>query len=68
MTTNTLTTFAGRAFHTPSRSMLGMWIARARERRALSKLDSRLLRDIGVDPADAAQEAARPFWEGPSRR
>ncbi len=40
----------------------------ARERAALAEASPELLRDIGVDPADAAREAARPFWELPERR
>lgn len=38
------------------------WASRARQRRALSRLDDRLLRDIGVSPYDAAHEADKPFW------
>jgi uncharacterized protein YjiS (DUF1127 family) len=38
------------------------WASRARQRRALSRLDDRLLRDIGVSPYDAADEADKPFW------
>ncbi|MBR0649305.1 DUF1127 domain-containing protein [Roseomonas terrae] len=41
-------------------------LARALERRAqraaLAALEPRLLRDIGVTPDDAAQEAGKPFW------
>lgn len=36
--------------------------ARARQRRALARLDDRLLADIGVSRREAAMEAARPFW------
>ncbi len=42
---------------------LRLWGALAAERRALSMLDDRLLRDIGLDRTDAAAEAARPFWD-----
>jgi uncharacterized protein YjiS (DUF1127 family) len=38
------------------------WLDRARSRRALLALDARALRDIGVTPAAARREAARPFW------
>lgn len=38
------------------------WIDRARERRALAKLDCRMLADIGVTRADAETEADKPFW------
>jgi uncharacterized protein YjiS (DUF1127 family) len=35
---------------------------RSRQRRALGRLDERLLRDIGVTRCDAAREAGKPFW------
>lgn len=35
---------------------------RARTRRHLATLDTRLLRDIGVSPSEAAEEANKPFW------
>jgi uncharacterized protein YjiS (DUF1127 family) len=38
------------------------WIERSREREALGHLDERLLRDIGVSRAAAAEEASKPFW------
>jgi uncharacterized protein YjiS (DUF1127 family) len=38
------------------------WQDRARSRRTLQSLDDRLLRDIGIDRVQAAQEATRPFW------
>lgn len=31
-------------------------------RRQLARLDDRLLRDIGFNPEQARQEAAKPFW------
>lgn len=37
---------------------LALWHFRARSRRELEQLDDRLLRDAGVDPA----EANKPFW------
>jgi uncharacterized protein YjiS (DUF1127 family) len=43
------------------------WITRARrvtaERQALSRMDDRMLADIGIDPATAKIEAARRFWD-----
>lgn len=39
-----------------------VWVALARSRRALAQLDERGLRDIGLDRATAADEAAKPFW------
>ncbi len=38
------------------------WQERARQRRQLSALEPYLFKDIGVDPADAYREAAKPFW------
>jgi len=47
----------GAAFDT-----LFAWAERARQRRALGRLDDRLLADIGVSPSEAAAEVAKPFW------
>ncbi len=38
------------------------WQRRADERGRLATLDSRLLADMGISQAAAAQEAAIPFW------
>jgi|GEM_PF-1259100 len=38
------------------------WQQRANERAALSSLDDRLLRDIGMDHASAQMEVKKPFW------
>ena len=38
------------------------WRRRVAQRDALSKLDGRLLKDIGVSHAEAAREARKPFW------
>lgn len=35
---------------------------RASQRQALSSLDDRMLRDIGVARAEADREAGKPFW------
>jgi uncharacterized protein YjiS (DUF1127 family) len=45
-----------------------LWARLFAERRALSQLDERLLRDIGLNEGDAAREAARPFWDIPVGR
>ncbi len=42
--------------------LVNLWFARHRQRRALGRLDTRLLHDIGVSPATAAREARKPFW------
>ncbi len=42
--------------------LLLAWQARASQRAALAKLESHLLRDIGISRAAALREAGRPFW------
>jgi uncharacterized protein YjiS (DUF1127 family) len=37
--------------------------ARSRQREALSKLDDRDLKDIGMTRQQANAEAAKPFWK-----
>lgn len=39
------------------------WETRQRTRKALTGLDNRLLRDIGLDPMTAGAEATKPFWQ-----
>lgn len=41
---------------------LRLWRRRARDRRELLRLDTRLLRDIGVTADEARCEATKPFW------
>lgn len=41
---------------------VGAALTRRRDRALLARLDSHLLRDIGIDPEHAAQESAKPFW------
>lgn len=38
-------------------------LARRRDRALLARLDSHLLRDIGLEPEIAAKECAKPFWQ-----
>lgn len=38
-------------------------LAHSRQRRALAALDRRLLDDIGLPHAEAAQEIRKPFWK-----
>jgi uncharacterized protein YjiS (DUF1127 family) len=49
-----------------TRSAVGRWFARSRERRALREIaernDFHLLKDIGVSQAEALREADKPFW------
>tara|TARA_R110002167_G_scaffold51005_1_gene148004 strand:+ start:530 stop:748 length:219 start_codon:yes stop_codon:yes gene_type:complete len=43
-------------------SLLLKWQERIEERQRLENLDPRLLRDIGLSPADVAEECRKPFW------
>ena len=38
----------------------------ARQRRQLARLDAHRLNDLGLTKAEAAVEAARPFWQMPA--
>ncbi len=38
------------------------WQERARQRRRLSELDDRMLKDIGLSRADVHREIEKPFW------
>lgn len=40
------------------------WELRLRTRKHLQNLPPHMLRDIGVDVAEAAAEAEKPFWRG----
>ena len=42
---------------------IAQWDDRRRTRAALSRLDRHLLRDVGLDPAHARSECAKPFWQ-----
>ena len=44
-------------------ALLYLWQSRYEERRALSEMDPRLLRDIGLNREAADQEAGKPFWQ-----
>ena len=48
-----------------SRAAAGLhtWSQRSRQRRQLSKLDQRLLKDIGVAYEDVWAEINKPFWK-----
>jgi uncharacterized protein YjiS (DUF1127 family) len=49
-----------------TRSTVGRWFARSRQRRALRELaernDFHLLKDIGVSKEEALREADKAFW------
>lgn len=42
--------------------VIALWHERSRQRRALMKLDDRLLSDIGIARSEAEYEADKPFW------
>jgi uncharacterized protein YjiS (DUF1127 family) len=53
------------ASETPAPSLfatIALWLERSAQRRALASLSLEALKDIGLDQAAAAQEAAKPFW------
>lgn len=39
-----------------------LWLERGRQRRALQRLDDRMLRDVGLSRADVGRETDKPFW------
>lgn len=43
-------------------AVIGAWIERARQRRALARLDDHLLRDVGISRDQVEAEATQPFW------
>ena len=47
-------------------SRIRRWRNLSRQRRALARLDDRILKDIGIRHEDAAVEAQRHFWDDPS--
>ncbi|HDZ57904.1 MAG TPA: DUF1127 domain-containing protein [Pseudomonas xinjiangensis] len=47
-------------------SRINRWRRLAYERRLLSSMDERMLRDIGVSRSDAERESARHFWDDSS--
>lgn len=49
-------------------AMLALWRTLWSERRALAKLDDRMLRDIGIDAEMARCELARAPWDLPFNR
>ena len=42
--------------------LVAKWIEARATRAALARLDTRLLRDIGLDKFQARAEVERPFW------
>ena len=52
----------GRGLATHLFDQVFTWLDRSRQRRHLSELDDRLLRDIGVSRAEVEHEISLPFW------
>jgi len=46
----------------PVLSHVFTWLQRARDRRALQRLDHHMLHDIGLSAADVDHEVSKPFW------
>ena len=44
------------------RTLLLVWLQRARQRQQLAELSDRQLEDIGISRAQAIEEARKPFW------
>ena len=42
--------------------LLILWRQRVNQRRALARLDDKMLQDIGIDKANAMLEIVKPFW------
>ncbi len=43
--------------------LIEVWRETARQRRALSRLDDRMLNDIGLTREQVTRELGRPFWD-----
>ena len=43
-------------------SLIGSWLARHRQRQALTQLDDRMLEDVGITRHQAEREVEKPFW------
>jgi len=70
MSTRILTHISNSHFHGKVKphnilSYLGKMASVRRERRALSRLDTHLLTDIGISKPAAKTEATRPVWDVP---
>lgn len=50
------------AMASKSAKLVSLWLARADQRRQLTRLSPEQLRDIGISRAAALEEAGRPFW------
>lgn len=50
--------FTGRIIGT-----INFWTSRSRQRKQLSRLDARMLMDIGITAEQVKAEIAKPFWK-----
>jgi uncharacterized protein YjiS (DUF1127 family) len=59
-----MTTLVETGRHALSRlySCLAEWYRRRRSRDELARFSPRMLRDIGITPADRERECIKPFW------
>ncbi|MEM7057463.1 MAG: DUF1127 domain-containing protein [Pseudomonadota bacterium] len=67
----TRSSFATRTRNLPAGNLLAKIVTAwqvARERRNLSQLDARTLKDIGMTEEQASYEAGRAFWDLPVNR
>ena len=55
--------FAGKLTNLKLIQLIKLWKNRYRQRKALVKLDQRLLDDIGLTFQQAKQEIEQPFWK-----
>lgn len=42
---------------------LDLWLQKRHQRKQLAQIGIDQLVDMGIDPADAQREAAKPFWK-----
>ena len=54
---------ARRANGNGGRSLIGTWVDRALQRRALAGLDEGMLRDMGLSGSQRRRECDKPFWK-----
>lgn len=52
-----------RRYFTGGLANLALWYERSRQRHQLAKLDHRMLRDIGLSPADVERERRKLPWQ-----
>ncbi len=53
-------------FNLPSRILdsLYLWQTRINERREMTELDERMLKDAGISREEILRETSKPFWRG----